>query len=215
MKVGPSEKGDMRLRLVAPDARPESTDADLVAAWARGSAAASAAIWDRFYPMVRRVLCRTMGPGHDMEDLAQEVFLRLFRKLPALRDPAALRSFVLSITTHVVQGELRGRWLRRWLGLARDGALPESESDQADHDAREALDRFYRILDRLGAKDRTAFVLRHVEEVELTDVAGALGVSLATVKRRLPRVARRVFALAANDPVLAGYLSRGKPGDGQ
>jgi RNA polymerase sigma-70 factor (ECF subfamily) len=203
-----SDKGGIRLFLVGSEAMPESTDADLVAAWGRGNPSASSAIWGRFYPLVRRVLCRSMGPGQDVDDLIQEVFLRLFRKLPSLRDPAALRSFVLSIATHVVQGELRGRWFRRWLGLSSDGKLPEGTADDPDHEAREALDRFYGILDRLSAKDRATFVLRHVEELELTDVAGALGVSLATVKRRLPRVTKRVFALAAGDPVLAGYLSR-------
>jgi RNA polymerase sigma-70 factor (ECF subfamily) len=215
MKLGPSEKGDMRLFLVAPAKAPTDSDADadLVASWARGSAGAAAAIWDRFYPVVRRVLCRAMGPGHDVEDLVQEVFLRLFRKLPALRDASALRSFALSITTHVIKDELRGRWIRRWLGLARDGTLPDTRADDTDHDAREALRRFYDILDRLSARDRTAFVLRHVEELDLTEVAGALGVSLATVKRRLRRIARRVFAQAANDPMLAGYLSRGTHGD--
>src|SRR5215831_5185230 len=168
----------MRLYLVAPGAVPESSDGDLVGAWARGAASAPAAIWDRFYPMVRRVLCRSLGPRQDVEDLVQEVFLRLYRKLPALRDPTALRGFVLSITMHVVQTELRNRWIRRWLGLSDDGTLPDVAADDPDpdHEGREALRRFYAVLDRLSAGDRAAFVLRHVEELELVDVAGALRV---------------------------------------
>jgi len=66
------------------------------------------------------------------------------------------------------------------------------------------------VLDRLSAADRAAFVLRHVEELELVDVAGALRVSLATAKRRLQRVTRRVFAMAASDPALAAYLARAR-----
>ena len=52
------------------------------------------------------------------------------------------------------------------------------------------------------------FSIRPGTSLELTDVAGALGVSLATAKRRLQRVTRRVFAMAAGDPVLSAYLAR-------
>lgn len=203
-----------RLYLVpgAPPQAPRALDdGALVQAFLRGEGRASSEIWDRFHPLVRRILFRAVGPGHDVDDLAQEVFLRLYRKLPSLRDPGSLRSFVLAITTRVVQGELRVRWVRRWLGLFDDGEMPERPSDDADLEAREALDRFYRILDRLSPKHRAAFVLRYVEGLELADVADALDVSLATIKRWLPRISKRVFMQAERDPVLAPYLSPDGP----
>jgi RNA polymerase sigma-70 factor (ECF subfamily) len=152
-----------------------------------------------------------VGPAEDVEDLVQEVFLRLYRKLDSLRDPSSLRSFVLCITTRVVQTELRVRWFRRWLGLSSDGELPDHAAEAPDLEARDALARFYRILDRLSAKHRSAFVLRYVEGLELTEVAGAMGVSLATIKRWLPRVSRRVFAQAVGDPMLALYVGARQP----
>ena len=84
--------------------------------------------------------------------------------------------------------------------------LPSAEGP---HAAREALARFYAILDGLAPRHRTAFVLRHVEGLELTEVAAALDISLATIKRWLPRIARRVFSQAGSDPLLAPYLARG------
>jgi RNA polymerase sigma-70 factor (ECF subfamily) len=207
-----SDRGKGKTRLYLVGSPPTGTDADLVEAWRRGEAQAPGALWNHFYPLIRRVLCRSLGPGHEVDDLVQEVFIRVFRKLSSLRDPAAAKSFVLSIANRVVQSELRMKWLRRWLGLSRDGLLPEGESIDPDHDAREALDRFYGILDRLNAKDRSAFVLRYIEGLELTDVASSLHISLATIKRRLPRVTRRVFALAKGDPLLAGYLIHGGEG---
>ena len=57
----------------------------------------------------------------------------------------------------------------------------------------------------LSSDERIAFSLRHLEELELTEVASACGVSLSTVKRRLKRAEERFDALALRDPRLAGW----------
>jgi len=206
---GPAEVPRRHLQLVARDANPAQVDVELVSSFVRDYPGAAAAIWDRYYPFVRQVLARALGPADEPDDLVQEVFLRMYRKLPSLRDPSALRAFVLSIAMRVVKGELRSRWLRRWLRPASDGADREILADDADLEAREALARFYRILDGLGADHRTAFVLRYVEGLELVEVAAALDISLATIKRWLPRIARRVLAQAERDPLLAPYVDVG------
>jgi RNA polymerase sigma-70 factor, ECF subfamily len=205
----------VRVPRVVPDVRDTGADGprdeELVRACRRQEPHAPAAIWDRYYPVVRRLMYRTMGPGRDVDDVIQEVFFRLFRKLPDLREPSALRSFVLSITVRVIKGEQRLRWIKRWLGLSPDGETPDRAGDPVDLEAREALSRFYAILDRLSPRHRTAFVLRHVEGLELTEVAAALDISLATVKRWLPRIAGRVFSQAQGDPLLAPYLAVAAP----
>jgi RNA polymerase sigma-70 factor (ECF subfamily) len=201
-----ADRGNGRLFLVTGDG-PPATDAELIAAYLRDEEWAAAGLWDRFAPLVRRILFRGLGPGHDIEDLVQESFIRLYRKLPGLRDAEACQGFVITITTRVLQTELRNRWLRRWLGLFDDGSVPERAAESTDLEARDALARFYRLLDGLGAQQRMVFVLRQIEGLELTEVAEASGVSLATVKRWLPRISRRLHAQAARDPVLQPYLS--------
>jgi RNA polymerase sigma-70 factor (ECF subfamily) len=208
-------EGKGHLYLVGAERGMEKEDADLVSAFLQGQAAAPAEIWARCYPMVRRIAFRLAGPGQDTDDIIQEVFLRLYRQLPGLRDPAALRAFALAICVRVVKGDQRGRWLKRWLGLFQDGVIPERETGAVDLDAREALARFYRILDGLSPQHRAAFVLRQIEGLELAEVAAALGISLATVKRWLPRIFRRVYSQAKGDPLLAPYLvSNDGDGDG-
>lgn len=187
-------------------ARPAKPDVELVDAFLRNEPAAAADIWDRCYPMVRRIVFRMVGPRHDIDDVIQEVFLRLFRQLHGLRDPSALRAFVLAISVRVAKSDQRARWLRRWLGLSENGEVPEPETRSADLDAREALARLYRILDGLSPRHRAAFVLRQIEGLELAEVSAATGVSLATIKRWLPRICRRVFSQAKGDPLLASYL---------
>src|SRR5947209_6274883 len=44
-------------------------------------------IWQRFAPMVHRILRRSFGPDEDVEDLAQEVFMCVFQKASSLREP--------------------------------------------------------------------------------------------------------------------------------
>jgi RNA polymerase sigma-70 factor (ECF subfamily) len=192
------------LYLVPPGA--QRADVDLVAGFLRGEGWAAEAVWERYAPLVRRILARAVGPGAGIEDLVQDCFLRLYRKLPELREANALPAFVVTIATRVVQTELRARWLRRWLGLSPSGVLPETGDAGPDLEAREALARFYRLLDALGPRQRTVFVLRHIEGLELTEVAAATGVSLATVKRWLPRITARIQRGAAGDPLLERYV---------
>jgi RNA polymerase sigma-70 factor (ECF subfamily) len=159
--------------------------------------------WQQFAPMVHRMLKRAFGPEHEVDDLVQEVFLTLFRRVHTLREPQALKAFVIAVTTHTVRYELRRRRALRWLHF---GDPPDTRAADPDLDSREAIVRLYRILDRQGVDDRTVFVLRYLEGLELVDVARALGVSLATTKRRVARAWRRVVASASRDDALIEYV---------
>ena len=192
---------------------PEASTADLDdAAIAKilldGDHRAPRVAWQRFAPMVHRMLKRAFGPEHDVDDLVQDVFLTLFKRVHTLREPRALKAFVISITAHAIRYELRRRTALRWL---RFGDLPEASAAGADLDSREAVVRLYRILDRQGSEDRTVFVLRYLEGLEIVDVSQALGVSLATTKRRLARAWRRVVASARRDEALVEYMGKLEP----
>jgi RNA polymerase sigma-70 factor (ECF subfamily) len=196
------------MHLVPPGAVAEPSDAALVHALREQAPLAAARLWERHSALVRRILRRTLGPSADVEDAVQEVFLRLFRDVDNLRDPSALRSFLIGIALHVATSELRRRRARRWMLLSNDGTLPEPEpvADAERLEAREALRRFYVVLDRLGTQLRLAFVLRYVEGLELAELSAVLGCSLATTKRRVAAAAQRVCRLAEKDETLARYL---------
>jgi RNA polymerase sigma-70 factor (ECF subfamily) len=184
---------------------PNHRDVALVhAAW-RGDRAAQTAIWRRYLPLVRARMSRSLG-GQDVDDHVQEVFLSLFQVLPDLRDPSALRSFIIGITLHVVGTELRRRRGRYWLQLTPSGDLPEP-SVQPDADPpREAVARLAAILDTFTPETYRVIALRYVEGKELTEVAEAIDVSLATAKRHLARASARLHAIVRREPILAGYL---------
>ena len=201
-----------RLRLVperdarSAEERP-AKDADLVHALRAGDPEAPAALWARYSPSVGRVLAKALGPTLEIEDLTQEVFLRVFGRLPSLRDPSALRAFVLAVAMNVLKWELRRRWIGRRVRLSGSGRLPDIESTSADAEARHALQRCYRILDDLPTKERMAFVLRYMEGMTIDEVADALRVSISTAKRWVGGGAAKVAARVTTDADLCSFFA--------
>ena len=190
----------------ASEARPPR-DEDLVGALRAGDPEAPAALWARYSPSVGRVLAKALGPSLDIEDLTQEVFLRVFGRLPSLRDPSALRAFVLAVAMNVLKWEIRRRWVSRRVRLSGTGTLPDIESTSADAEARHALQRCYRIFDSLPTKERMAFVLRYMEGMTIDEVAAALEVSISTAKRWVNRGAAKVAEQVTGDPDLCGFFA--------
>ncbi len=187
-------------------------DAALVHAASKGDRSAQTAIWKRYLPLVRSRMSRSLG-GQDVDDHVQEVFLRLFKYLPDLRDPSALRSFLIGIALRVAGTELRRRRCRYWLQLTTSGELPEpaSNTDVDADEPREAVARLSAILEKFTPESYRVIELRYVEGKELTEVAEAIDVSLATAKRHLARASARLHAIVQREPVLAGYLRATPP----
>jgi RNA polymerase sigma-70 factor (ECF subfamily) len=176
---------------------------------------APAELWSRCAPAVGRLLAKALGPCLEIEDLTQEIFLRVFVRLPSLRDPSALRAFVLSVAMNVLKWELRRRWVGRKIRLSVSGTLPDIEgASVVDSEARHALRRCYRIFDSLPASERLAFVLRFMEGMTIGEISAALGVSDSTAKRWVNRGAAKVADQVARDPDLDRFFANETTGRG-
>jgi RNA polymerase sigma-70 factor, ECF subfamily len=186
----------------------ELSDAELALALQARSPDAARAAWERYSPLVRRILSRALGPERDVEDSLQEVFLCLFNKAPELRNPAALRAFIVSIAIRTLRHEIRRRKLRNWLRLDGNAAAEDLRSVNPDPDAREALTRFYALLDRVNTRDRSVFVLHVIEGMDVEAIASALQVSVPTIRRCFTRARERIALLAGRDPTLVDYVSK-------
>jgi RNA polymerase sigma-70 factor, ECF subfamily len=189
------------LRLPLPD-----SDAGLVGAVRAGRADAHEELVRRCGPDVERVLFRVLGPDSEMEDLAHEVFIAAFHCIEQLREPTALRSWLVGIAVRKARKLIARR--RRW-SFMRNVAptdLPEQEAATSPAEISEAFRSTYRLMTELPVDDRIAFALRYVEGMELTAVAVATEVSLATAKRRVARARRRFIQLAQKSDVLAPWV---------
>jgi len=192
----------------------QADDATLARAASAGDPRATGVIWDRFSPLVRRVLRRTLGPQAEVEHLLQNVFVRVLEQLSSLPESAQLRPFVVSVTVKVLSAELRRHRFRRLLRLRSPWhSTDELQAGAADSTTRSALSALYRILDQLDADARLAFTLRHFEGLPITELASATDASLASAKRRLARASARVQAAVQRDAALTAYATAASLGD--
>jgi RNA polymerase sigma-70 factor (ECF subfamily) len=169
-----------------------------------GDARAQRIAWDRYASLVRGLIRRSLGRDGDSEDLVQEVFVRFFRSIARLRDPDAMRSYLVGVTVRVVRGEIRRRKVRSVFQLGFGAKTLEPFVDPSA--AQEPLACLESVLARVSDQARLLFVLRYVEQLELAEIEAVLGVSRSTLKRRLKHASERVFELARREPALLPYL---------
>lgn len=167
-----------------------------------------AAAWARAGRLARRVVGRFFGPGLDPGDLVQDVLLRLAMRLHELRDPDSLSAFIAGVALGVARNQARRARLRRMVGLTASGEAPDMAVGQSDMEARDGLRRFYSILDQASAEDRSLFVARFLEKMEMAEIATAHNLSFGTAKRRVARAIDRIGRRISRDPALAEYLER-------
>lgn len=164
---------------------------------------------------VFRTLTRLTGPGTHVQDLAQEVFLRLYRALPDFRGDASLSTYLYRITVNVAQDEWKRRRRERTLFTTEPAILDDAEADSwlenqpatgpAQH-TRSPEDLLVtaelqaiteNALLALPETERAVLVLYHGEECSYEGVAAALGLPLNTVRTHLHRGRKRLAALVA------------------
>ena len=147
-----------------------------------------------------------LGPREEIEDFAQEVFISVLLKASRLRRAQSLRALVARVTFFVARTELRRRPIQ---GTDLSVEVPEATLEVATRtvDAREALLRLLRSLNRLKAHTCAVLTLRLIDAGQLRDLAAILGLSKATIKRRLARGHEKVAVLIARDPFLVQYRS--------
>jgi len=182
-------------------------DVTLTVAAAGGDPQAAALLWDRFSPMVRRLLQRTLGPHRNVEDLLQRVFLRLLRRERAVRGVRDAHGLFVAVTVRVLVSDLRRRSAARLLF----GVKREPESSTSRMDLPEMLAALYDILDGLTPRTRVAFVLRYFEGMRPGEISRALALSNKNVERRLAKAARHVLGLARPDWWLGPHLAEAEP----
>ena len=99
-------------------------EAQLVAGILEKNPKAVAQLYDTYAPLIRGLLARTLGGSRDVDDLTQDTFMTIISRCEAIRDPSALRSFIVGVTFRVARNHLRKRALRRFLAL-EDVCEPE------------------------------------------------------------------------------------------
>ena len=189
---------------------PLTDNAALVAALVRGEPTAWTELVDRFGPDVQRLGAGALGVDSDLADIVQDVFVRVMERIHQLRDPAALKSWIASVAVFAARGHIRRRRRWRWIRFLAPADIPDTPAPTSNPESHALVSSTYRLMDTLPDNERMAFSLRFVAEMELTEVAAACGVSLATIKRRLTRAEIHFLEGARKDPSLNERIERGE-----
>jgi len=180
----------------------ELDDAALMAGAARGDIAAFEQLVERHQALVIGTVGRMLGNNSDVEDVAQQVFVRVWKSAGRYRPTAKFTTWLLTITRNLVFNEARRR--KRHPGDLLDvhegeEALVDSAGRIPDEQLLEA--ELQREIDRaifaLPEKQRMAVVLRRYEDKSYEEIGAVLGLSIAAVKSLLFR-ARTELRAALN-----------------
>jgi RNA polymerase sigma-70 factor (ECF subfamily) len=187
-----------------------SADTDLISRAAGGDAAAFQALVERHRSMVYRVAYQFAGNHHDAEDIAQEVFLKVYRSLDRFRQDAQLSSWMYRIVMNACIDHKRRH---APAGAAPFGEEAEQKMLNTPEETPGPEERAY--AGELGAAleeaiaslpngQRIVFVMRHHQGLKLCEIAEALGLAEGTVKRQLHAAVHRLRQVLSQANVVAG-----------
>ena len=132
---------------------------------------------------VTRLLVRIFGPGADIDDVFQAVFVEVIRSLPAFRGKSQLKTWIHRITLNVAYQEMRLRYRERAVRLSEDAeaVMAQWVDDTDDFERSDALHTLYKGLERLDPKKRIALLLHDIEGYTLRETGELLGRPLQTI----------------------------------
>jgi RNA polymerase sigma-70 factor (ECF subfamily) len=174
-----------------------TSDYDLAQASARGDMKAFETLYERHHRRVYSLCLRMMANATEAEDLAQEVFIQLFRKAGSFRGESAFTTWLHRLTVNHVLMHFRKRGVRMEK-TTEEGEIGEIQdylqaaSERPRFTDRIALDK---AISELPPGYRTVFVLHDVEGFEHEEVANMLGVSVGTSKSQLHKARMRLREL--------------------
>jgi RNA polymerase sigma-70 factor (ECF subfamily) len=191
----------------ANSARGDLSDASIAEVLRSGSRKAATAVYDRFSGLVNRWVWRLLGADPEHDDIVQQVFIRILRSGPNLRESDKLVAWVHSITINTVHSELRRRQVRRFFWRETPPAVLHGDFVR-EVEVRDLLVRAKSVIDKLPPVERIAFMLHYVDRHSAPEIAELCGYSLSTAKRRLASATRRFEAIVAASPDLSRVLPR-------
>lgn len=172
-------------KLIPLDAR--FPDGELVESARTGDRAAMETLFRRHAPSLFGLAYRVIGRDEDIEDIVQDAFVEAFERLDRLDDSDAFASWIRTILVRQAYRRIRRRRLLARLGiLSADRIDPDALlSSVASPERMLELRGIYDAFDCMSAEVRVAIVLHRIEGIGLDETARTMGVSIATVKRRI------------------------------
>lgn len=155
-------------------------------------------VFDREYDYVHHSLRRLGVQERDIEDLAHDVFVEVYKNLERYDRARPIRPWLFAFAFRIASDYRRLARHRTGLGIEDHQAVSTGPSAEESASAREAAGLVQRALDAMPLEQRGVFVLYEIDETPMKEIADAVGISVNTAYSRL-RLARATFAAHAEE----------------
>jgi RNA polymerase sigma-70 factor (ECF subfamily) len=202
-----------------PDVRAAS-EAQLIARAQRGDEEAFAAIFQLHKRRVFSLCLRMAGDMAEAEDLAQDAFMQLFRKIGTFRGESAFSTWLHRLVVNVVLMHLRKKGIQKISLEETDNSQEEPIKREYGDDDRWLLGSIDRItltaaIDQLPHGYKTIFILHDVEGYEHNEIAQIMKCSVGNSKSQLHKARlklREILRMERGQGVASKPMAGGKPG---
>lgn len=151
---------------------------------------------DRYRDKALRLVTSTLGSREDVEDIVQEVFIKVYRSLDRFRGDASFSTYLYTVTVNRCRDELRKSKIRKFFSFedwfAADPGTDLSEQNGHTLERDERVEAVRRAMNRLPAQVSMLLHLREIEELSYKELADVFGVEIGTIKSRLARARDRL-----------------------
>jgi RNA polymerase sigma-70 factor (ECF subfamily) len=170
-------------------------DFQLVEAFRRGEEKAFDEIVRRYQRQVANIIYLTLGSRAEVDDLSQDVFVRIYRSLDRFEFDSSLYSWIYRITVNLCIDEIRKKKIRKFIPLdflaekkleqEKRASAAMTGSDQLLQ--KEKSETIRKALEKLSPVHRTVILLREYQDLSYGEIAKTLRISPQAVKSRIFR----------------------------
>jgi RNA polymerase sigma-70 factor, ECF subfamily len=164
---------------------------------ASGDMQAFEELYNRYHRRVYNLCLRMTNDVSEAEDLAQEIFIHVYRKIGSFRGESAMMTWLHRVTVNKVLMHFRKNSVRRER-MTEDGESPEPVVKNAETPSQmQAVDRIAldRAIAQLPPGYRAVFILHDVEGYEHAEVAQICGTAVGTSKSQLHKARKKLYEL--------------------
>jgi RNA polymerase sigma-70 factor, ECF subfamily len=161
------------------------TESQWIIRAAKGDMVSFRRLYDRHVDYVTCQVARLMGPGYELEDIVQEIFVQVFRSLATFRHECAFTTWLYRLARNVAIDHLRKR--SKTVSLADWRPLKCSSQQWAKLEARDQIRVLYAAMQKFSLENREAFILHEIEGLKLREIEELTGESINTIAARVRR----------------------------
>jgi RNA polymerase sigma-70 factor (ECF subfamily) len=158
-------------------------------------------LFERYRPRIYRFILASLRNNESAENLTQDCFIRAYQARYQLRSPESAGTWLMQIAANLVRNHEASGRLKFWrrtlradvdVSAAGDWIPDRQMSPEQAAVAKQQVEKIWKVAGRLSGKQRTVFLLRFAEDMELLEIAAVTGMKEGTVKTHLFRALKLV-----------------------